>query len=170
MTEVKAKLKFLRQSPRKVRLVADLVRGKNAKKAVEILSVTNKKAATPMRKLIESAIANAKNNFNLEEDGLIIGQVMVDDGPTLKRWTPRARGRATTIRKRTSHIMIVITTKQEIEKKEEKKPEETQEIKEAKEIKKIEKNAEKNKKIVEKKKDKKEVVQKDESEIKKDDK
>jgi len=132
MTEVKAKLNFLRQSPRKVRLVADLVRGKKAVQAVEILSVLTKKAATPIRKLIESAIANAKNNFKLEEEGLIIGQIMVDDGPTLKRWMPRARGRATTIRKRTSHIVVVLTTKQEVEVKEEKKKEKIEEPKEKK--------------------------------------
>jgi len=124
MSEIKAKLRFLRQSPRKVRLVADLIRGKYAVKAVAELTVLNKKAARPIKKLLESAIANAKNNFNLDEKGLIVGTITVDDGPTLKRWTPRARGRATTIRKRTSHIELILKTKQEIEKKKEIKGEE----------------------------------------------
>ncbi len=145
MTEVKAKLSFLRQSPRKVRLVADLVRGKRAKQAVDILSVLTKKAATPIRKLIESAVANAKNNFNLEEDGLIIGKITVDDGPTLKRWMPRARGRATTIRKRTSHVVVTLISKQKVVKKEDDKKEvkKDEKIEEKKIEKKIEKKDDK---------------------------
>ena len=145
MTEVKAKLSFLRQSPRKVRLVADLVRGKKTKQSVDILSVLTKKAATPIRKLIESAVANAKNNFNLEEDGLIIGKITVDDGPTLKRWMPRARGRATTIRKRTSHVVVTLISKQKVVKKEDNKKEtkKDEKIEEKKIEKKIEKKDDK---------------------------
>lgn len=106
--EVKAKLSYLRISPRKVRLVADLVRGKKAVRAVEILSLLSKEAAKPVKKLIESAIANAKNNHELAVDNLRLVKIIVDEGPTLKRWKPRARGRATTIRKRTSHVKLVL--------------------------------------------------------------
>ncbi|MFH1291593.1 MAG: 50S ribosomal protein L22 [bacterium] len=121
-TEVKAKLKQIRISPRKVRLVADLVRGKKAKQAVNTLSLLNKKSAKPLIKLIKSAIANAKNDFELEEGNLRISKLSVDEGPTYKRWMPRARGRATTIRKRTSKIEVILTSIVEpIEKLKEKK-------------------------------------------------
>lgn len=109
MTEVKAKLSFLRISPRKVRLVADLVRGKKVNKAIDILSIINKKSAEPIKKLLLSAMANAKNNFNLKEDSLKVAKITVDDGVIIKRWRPRARGRAAAIRKRTSHITVILT-------------------------------------------------------------
>lgn len=108
-TEVKVKLSYLRISPRKVRLVADLVRGKKAIRAVEILSLLSKEAAKPLKKLIESAIANAKHNHELAADDLRLTKITVDEGPALKRWMPRARGRATTIRKRTSHVKLVLS-------------------------------------------------------------
>ena len=109
MENVTAKLRFLKMTPRKVRLVADLVRGKQVDVACNALKVLNKRAAKPILKLIDSASANAKHNFSLKEEGLKIETITVDDGPTAKRWMPRAMGRATTIRKRTSHVKIVLT-------------------------------------------------------------
>jgi large subunit ribosomal protein L22 len=106
--EVKAKLRYLRIAPRKVRLVADLIRGKNVEEAKLLLDFSLKKAARPLKKLLESAIANAKNNFDLEEKTLRIAKVTVDEGPKLKRWRARARGRAYEIQKKTSHITIVL--------------------------------------------------------------
>lgn len=95
-------------SPRKVRLVAGLIRGLETGKALDQLAFANKAAAKPMLKLVKSAIANAVNNFNLKEDNLKIAAVSVDGGPVLKRWTPKAHGRATPIRKRTSHVNLVL--------------------------------------------------------------
>jgi len=106
--EVVAKLRFLRMGPRKVRLVTDLVKGRSVKKAQDILSLTNKRAARPVLKLIKSAVANAKNNFKLEEDVLKIKNITVDEGPVLKRWMPKAHGRATPIRERTSHVNLIL--------------------------------------------------------------
>jgi len=106
--EVKAKAKHIKISPRKVRLVVDIVRGKNVGNALNQLKFTNKKAAGPIQKLIDSAIANAINDFELTKDNLFIKEIRVDEGATMKRWMPRARGRATPIRKRTSHITLVL--------------------------------------------------------------
>lgn len=108
--EVIAKLRFLRAGPRKVRLVTDLIKGRSVKKAQDILSLTNKKAARPVLKLLNSAVANAKNNFKLDENNLKVQNIMVDGGPVLKRWMPKAQGRATPIRERTSHITIILTS------------------------------------------------------------
>lgn len=119
--EVKAKLRFLKIGPRKVRLVVDLVRGKKISKAVEILSLLNKKAARPVLKLILSAVANAKNNFSIEEKTLKLKSITVDEGPTLKRWMPKARGRATPIRERSSHITVILVGEKAEVKKENKK-------------------------------------------------
>ncbi|MFA7654212.1 MAG: 50S ribosomal protein L22 [Candidatus Magasanikbacteria bacterium] len=107
---VTAKLRFLRVGPRKVRLVVDLIRGRKALKAVDTLSLLNKGAARPVLKLLKSALANAKHNFKLEPEQLRIKAVSVDGGPVLKRWMPRAQGRATPIRERTSHINLVLET------------------------------------------------------------
>ncbi len=115
--EVKASLKHLRTSPRKVRLVADLVRGLKVDKALNKLSLTNKKVALPLYKLLMSAISNAENNFELKKDNLLIKEIRVDDGATLKRWMPRAHGRATPIRKRSSHVMITLAEIVESKKK-----------------------------------------------------
>jgi large subunit ribosomal protein L22 len=115
--EVKASLRFLRQGPRKVRLVADLIRGRKVVTAVNILSVLNKRPAKPLLKLIRSAIANAKHNFSLDEQDLIVGTITVDEGPALKRWMPKAHGRATPIREATSHINIVLKVLPKREKK-----------------------------------------------------
>ncbi len=120
--EITAKLKFLRMSPRKVRLVLDLIRGLGVNEALVQLQMLYKQAAKPVLKLLKSAMANAKNNFAIEEESLKIKTVFVDSGPTLKRWTPRAMGRATPIRKRTSHITIILEgeTKEKSAKKKEK--------------------------------------------------
>jgi len=119
--EVRAQLRFLRMSPKKVRLVADLMRGRRAFKALQTLSILNKRAAKPLLKLLNSAIANAKHNFSLEEETLKIIRITVDGGPVLKRWMPRAHGRATPIRERTSHINLVLTGEKQVEKKKTKK-------------------------------------------------
>lgn len=105
-----AKLNNLRISPRKVRLVADMIRGKKAGKAQAFLSFCVKKGALPLKKLLDSAIANAKNNFKLKEDDLFISQIKVDEGRTLKRWRARARGRACRIEKKTSNITLNLDT------------------------------------------------------------
>ena len=106
---MRAKVKNVRISPRKVRLVADTVRGKRVSQAVHILAFTRRKAAIPVQKLLNSAIANASENDGMTNvDDLFIERITVDEGPTLKRFMPRARGRATPIHKRTSHIQIVL--------------------------------------------------------------
>jgi large subunit ribosomal protein L22 len=109
--EVKARLKFVRISPRKAQLVADLVRGKGSEEALNILTFTKKSAAKIIIKLLKSAIANATQKKNIDVDRLYIKKITVDQGPTMKRFQPRALGRATTIRKRTSHITIVLDEK-----------------------------------------------------------
>jgi len=106
--EVKAKLKFLRMSPRKVRLIVSLVRGSEVGRALDQLKFANKKAAEPVAKLINSAVANAEHNFGLERNNLKIKEIKVDEAPTLKRWMPRAHGRATEIKKRGSHILVTL--------------------------------------------------------------
>ena len=105
--EVKAKLRFTRIAPRKARLVADLIRGKRSEEALSILTFTPKAAARIIIKLLRSAIANADQK-KVDVDRLYVKTIMVDQGPTMKRFMPRALGRATTIRKRTSHITIVL--------------------------------------------------------------
>lgn len=95
-------------SPQKVRLVADLVRGLPVEKALETLQYTNKKAAVLVKKVLESAIANAENNYGLDIDELTVSKIFVDAGPTLKRVRPRARGRADRIIKRSSHITVAV--------------------------------------------------------------
>ncbi len=106
--EIKAKVKNLRMSPRKVRLVIDVVRGMKVDEAISQLVFMNKKAAKPIMKLVESGVANALNNYELDKGNLLIKEIRVDEGATLKRWMPRARGRATVIRKRTSHVNLIL--------------------------------------------------------------
>lgn len=103
---MKAYLKNHKQSPRKVRLVADLVRGKRADHAIQALRFTNRKASSVILKLLESAIANAKQKEELEASNLFVKEITVDEGLKLKRFMPRAMGRATPILKRASHISI----------------------------------------------------------------
>src|SRR4030066_233417 len=99
--QVTAKLRYLNIAPRKVRLVADLIRGKSAEEAQAILNFTVKRATKPLEKLLKSALANAKNNFQLETSNLHISKILVDEGPKLKRYMPRARGQAYEIQKKT---------------------------------------------------------------------
>ncbi len=106
--EVKASLNNLRMSPRKVRLVADLVRKMPVDKALVQLKFANKRAADPLAKLIESGIANAVNTYGLDRSNLFIKEIRSDEGFTLKRWMPKAHGRATVIRKRSAHISLVL--------------------------------------------------------------
>jgi len=106
--EVKASLKHLRMSAQKVRLVIDVVRGLSTVEALNQLKFINKKATEPVLKLIESAVANAENNFNLDKNNLMIKEIRADEGVTLKRWMPRAHGRATSIRKRGAHISLTL--------------------------------------------------------------
>jgi large subunit ribosomal protein L22 len=124
----KASLKNYRQSPRKVRLVADSIRGKKVEDALNTLRFMPKRAAAPMQKLVESALSNAKDNSEKTDD-LIVKEITVDEGVTLKRWRPKWRGTAHPIRKRTSHVKITLATKNgkavaeaEKEVKEDKKP------------------------------------------------
>jgi len=107
---MKATLSNYNQSPRKVRLLADLIRGKQVAKALVELSMVAKKASLPIKKLIESAVANANHNNdnNLSNLNLIIKEIKIDKGLTMKRWRARARGRAAPIRHRTSHINILL--------------------------------------------------------------
>lgn len=110
MSKVTAELNSYRQSPRKVRLVADLVRGKSAEQAVTLLKFTTKRAASPVQKLISSALANAKN-LNISTESLVVKSIKVDGGPILYRRRPRSRGMANPIRKRTSHISVILEEK-----------------------------------------------------------
>ncbi len=106
--EVKAKLSYLRIAPRKVRMVTALIKGKKVEKAQAILNFTTKKAAQPVLKLLNSALASAINNFQMKGSNMYISKVLVNEGPKLKRWRARARGRAFAIQKKTSHITIVL--------------------------------------------------------------
>ena len=107
---VRAQAKYVRSAPRKARLVMDHIRGKEVGDARAILRHTPRAVAADISKLLESAVANAENNFELDPDDLKIGRAYVDEGPTIKRYRPRALGRATRINKRTSHMTITLTT------------------------------------------------------------
>ena len=109
--EAKAYLKYLRISPRKVQIVADLIRGKNVGTAMAILMQTPKAASEPMIKLLKSAVANAENNFNMDVEKLVVTEVFATPGPILKRVMPRAQGRAYRINKRTSHVTMTVAEK-----------------------------------------------------------
>ncbi len=100
--------KYIRISSRKVKVVIDLIRGKSVAEAKAILMNTPKAASEPVLKLLDSAVANAENNMELVRDNLYVAEVYADQGPTLRRYRPRAQGRATRIRKRTSHITIIL--------------------------------------------------------------
>ena len=106
--ETKAIAKYVRISPQKARLVVDLIRGKKAEAADTVLGFTHKKAARIIRKVLKSAMANAAQNPNMDENVLYVREIFVDQGPTLKRWRARAQGRATPIKKKTSHITVVL--------------------------------------------------------------
>ncbi len=109
----KAIAKYIRISPRKVRLVVDLIRGKDVREALAILKYTPQRASEPVAKVVKSAAANAEHNYDMVKDDLYVAECYVDQGPTLKRYQPRARGRADVMRKRTSHITVVVKEKTE---------------------------------------------------------
>lgn len=106
--EAFAKHNFARISPQKARLVADQIRGKSVDQALELLTFSNKKAAELIKKVLESAIANAEHNEGADIDDLCVAKIFVDEGPTMKRIMPRAKGRADRILKRSSHITVVV--------------------------------------------------------------
>lgn len=106
--EVKASLKFARVGTQKARLVADAVRGKDVNEAIRVLAFMPKKTAVLMKKLIESAVANAEQKKVIDVDNLYVKTVLVDEGPDYKRYRPRAQGRAFQVRKKTSHINLVL--------------------------------------------------------------
>jgi large subunit ribosomal protein L22 len=106
--QVKAQVKYLRMSPKKLRLIADLIRGMKVEAALNSLAFVNKLAKKPIIKLLNSAISNATNNFNLNKDNLFIKEIKVDMAGMLKRWQYKAHGRATPLRKRNAHILIVL--------------------------------------------------------------
>ncbi len=119
--EVIAKGKYIRISPKKARPIASLIRGKNARQAQVMLSGMPQKSAAVIRKVLDSAMANAENDFNLDKNELTISKITVDGGPVLKRFMPRAQGRASEIRKRTSHIEIIVSGEVKTKKKDDKK-------------------------------------------------
>ena len=106
--KVVTKLRYLRIAPRKIRLVVSLIKKKNTKDARTILNFTVKRGARPLLKLLETAMADARNNFQLDPDNLYISKITVDQGPISKRWRPRSRGMANRIQKKTSHITLVL--------------------------------------------------------------
>ena len=110
--DAKAHLKYARISPRKVKIVCDLIRGKDTKTAQAILMQTPKAASELMLKLLKSAVSNAENNHDLDPDNLVVSETYANPGPIIKRIMPRAQGRANRINKRTSHITIVVKEKE----------------------------------------------------------
>ncbi len=116
--EIKAKAKYVRISPRKVRAVLDLIKGLDVVEARNQLMFVKKRAKEPILKVLDSAIANAETNFKIKKDNLYIKRAIAEEGPTLKRFQPRAFGRATPIRKRSTHILIVLEEKVKKEKEE----------------------------------------------------
>lgn len=108
-TEVKAVLKFVRISPQKVRKLVDAVKGKPAEAAIDMLKFMPQKGAAIVEKVLRSAVANAEQNHNLDIDTLVVKNITADQGPTLKRFRARARGRGTRILKRTAHITVVLS-------------------------------------------------------------
>ncbi len=107
---VTASLRYVRSSPRKMRLVADMIRGKKALRALDILALTNKQPAKHLLKLVRSAVANAEHNHKYTVDSLRVKSITVDGGPVLKRFMPKAHGRATPVRERTAHVNVVLET------------------------------------------------------------
>ena len=111
--EARAIARYVRVSPRKARVVVDLVRGKSVVQAREILAFTNRAIAETVEKTLNSAVANAENQYHVDGDSLYVKTCYVDEGPTMKRIRPRAKGSASRIRKRTSHITIIVSTREE---------------------------------------------------------
>ncbi len=110
--EVRAVARHIRMSPQKVRLVLDTIRGKPVGEALNILRFLPHKATLPVAKVLRSASANAENNFNLDPDELVVLRVFADESRTLKRYRPRARGRANQILKRSSHVTVVVSERE----------------------------------------------------------
>ena len=110
--EVKAQARFVRVTPMKARLMVDLIRGLHVEEARRVLQFTPRAAALPVRKVLDSAVANAEHNHQLPADTLFVAKTFVDEGPTLKRYRPRALGRAYRIRKRTSHITVIVDSRE----------------------------------------------------------
>lgn len=106
--EARAVAKYVRTSPRKAGFVCSLVRGKNVDEALAILKFTPNNSADIIAKVVKSAAANAENNFEMDRDKLYVAHIVANQGPTLKRFRPRAQGRATAIHKRTSHIEVIV--------------------------------------------------------------
>jgi len=111
--QAKAVAKSVRIAPRKVRLVAELIRGKDVGEAVGILRLTKRGASPVVEKVLNSAVANAEHNYEMDADNLVVTEAFVNEGATLKRFRPRAQGRASKINKRTSHITVVVSEKKE---------------------------------------------------------
>lgn len=109
--QAKANANYVRIAPRKVQLVIDLIRGKEVGEAISILRHTPKAASPIVEKILNSAIANAEHNYNLNTGNLVVSEIYVNQGPTIKRFRPRAMGRASSIRKHTSHITVVVSEK-----------------------------------------------------------
>lgn len=110
-TEAKAIARYIRISPRKVREVVDLIRGKDLREALAILKYTPRRASDSVSKVVQSAAANAEHNYEMNKDGLYIAACYVDQGPVIKRFQPRAMGRADLRRRRTSHITVILKEK-----------------------------------------------------------
>lgn len=106
--EARAQVRYVRLAPRKARAVVDLIRNKNVDEAMSILRYTPRRAAEVVSKVVKSAAANAENNFEMNRGSLYVDQIYVDEGPSLKRVQPRARGRRFLILKRTSHITVIV--------------------------------------------------------------
>lgn len=113
MSEARAVAKYIRISPRKVRQVMDLIRGKSVGEALAILKFTPQRAAASIAKVVQSAAANAEHNYEMNKDALFVSEAFVDQGPSLKRFKPRAMGRADAMIRRTSHITVVVSEKKE---------------------------------------------------------
>ena len=111
--EARAQARYIRVTPRKARRVVDLIRGLPAAEAQQVLRFAPQAASEPVGKVLASAIANAEHNFKLDPDTLVVSKAYVDEGPTLKRFRPRAQGRAYRINKRTSHITVVVESRDE---------------------------------------------------------
>ena len=111
--QVRATAKYVRMAPRKVRMVVDQIRNKSVEQALEALQFSTRAAAEPVAKVVRSAVANAENNNNLRAENLGIAAAYVDEGPTLKRIRPRAKGSASRINKRTSHITVIVAPRKE---------------------------------------------------------
>lgn len=106
-----AKIKMIRMTPRKMRVVANYVRGKRAQEAIDYLTFCKRSAARPLLKLIKSAVANADNKGGMDVDNLFVKELLVDSGPTMKRWMPRAKGSASPILKRSTKVSVTLDEK-----------------------------------------------------------